>query len=180
MGRRRTTLSFLSRCHMSIISSSSRLGRGVFLPLHGPAGPQIIVFYGCREHVLGVIDFLSSLGRMWGSCCCSVAQSCPTFCKPWTVARQPPFSMGFSRQRYWSGLPFPPLGDLLDPEIEPCPLCLLHWQAGFFFFYHQHHVGRGVLLVLESDKPRFKSKVSFLLALWICTDNLLKPQCPQQ
>ena len=35
-----------------------------------------------------------------------VAQSCPTLCDPWTVAHQPSPSMGFSRQEYWSGLPF--------------------------------------------------------------------------
>ena len=38
-----------------------------------------------------------------------VAQSCPTVCDPWTVAHQAPLSMGFSRQEYWSGLPFPSL-----------------------------------------------------------------------
>ena len=37
----------------------------------------------------------------------------------WTVARQAPLSMGFSRQEYWSELPGPPPGDLADPEIEP-------------------------------------------------------------
>ena len=36
-----------------------------------------------------------------------VTQSCPTLCDPWTVAHQAPPSMGFSRQEYWSGLPFP-------------------------------------------------------------------------
>ena len=36
----------------------------------------------------------------------------------WTVACQAPLSLGFSRQEYWSGLPFPPPGDLPDPEIE--------------------------------------------------------------
>ena len=36
----------------------------------------------------------------------------------WTVAYQAPLSMGFSRQRYWSGLPFPPPGDLPDSGIE--------------------------------------------------------------
>ena len=41
------------------------------------------------------------------------------FATPWTVAYQPPLSMGFSRQRYWSGLPFPSLGDLPNPRIEP-------------------------------------------------------------
>ena len=40
-------------------------------------------------------------------------------CDPWTVAHQAPRSMGFSRQEYWSGLPFPPPGDLPDPGIEP-------------------------------------------------------------
>ena len=37
----------------------------------------------------------------------------------WTVAHQAPLSMGFSRQEYWSGLPFPSLGDLPSPAIEP-------------------------------------------------------------
>ena len=37
----------------------------------------------------------------------------------WTVAYQAPQSMGFSRQEYWSGLPFPSPGDLPDPGIEP-------------------------------------------------------------
>ena len=48
-----------------------------------------------------------------------VAQSCPTLCDSWTVAHQAPPSMGFSRQEYWSGLPFPSPGDLPDPGIEP-------------------------------------------------------------
>ena len=37
---------------------------------------------------------------------------------PWVVAHQVPLSMGFPRQKYWSGLPFPTLGDLPDPGIE--------------------------------------------------------------
>ena len=41
------------------------------------------------------------------------------FATPWTVAYQAPLSMGFSGQEYWSGLPFPSPGDLLDPGIEP-------------------------------------------------------------
>ena len=48
-----------------------------------------------------------------------VAQSCPTLCNPWTIAHQAPPSMGFSRQEYWSGLPFPSPGGLCDPGIEP-------------------------------------------------------------
>ena len=41
------------------------------------------------------------------------------FATLWTVACQAPLSMGFSRQEYWSGLPFPSPGDLPDPGIEP-------------------------------------------------------------
>ena len=41
------------------------------------------------------------------------------FVTPWAVACQAPPSMGFSRQEYWSGLPFPSPGDLPDPGIEP-------------------------------------------------------------
>ena len=41
------------------------------------------------------------------------------FVTPWTVAYQAPQSMGFSRQEYWRGLPFPSPGDLPDPGIEP-------------------------------------------------------------
>ena len=41
------------------------------------------------------------------------------FATPWTVAYQAPLSMGFSRQEYWNGLPFPSPGDLPDPGIEP-------------------------------------------------------------
>ena len=48
---------------------------------------------------------------------------------PWTAARQAPPSMGFPRQEYWSGLPFPSPGDLPDPGIELASLAL----AGGFF-----------------------------------------------
>ena len=41
------------------------------------------------------------------------------FATPWTVAYQASPPMGFSRQEYWSGLPFPSLGDLPNPGIEP-------------------------------------------------------------
>ena len=41
------------------------------------------------------------------------------FATLWTVARQAPLSLGFSRQEYWSGLPFPSPEDLPNPGIEP-------------------------------------------------------------
>ena len=48
-----------------------------------------------------------------------VVKLCPTLETPWTVAHWAPLSVEFSRQEYWSGLPFPSPGDLLDPGIEP-------------------------------------------------------------
>ena len=49
----------------------------------------------------------------------------------WTVARQAPLSMGFSRQEYWGGLPFPPPGRIFPTQrSNPHLLCLLHWQVG--------------------------------------------------
>ena len=45
-----------------------------------------------------------------------------SFVTPWTIARQAPLSMGFSRQEYWSGLPWPPPGDRPHPGMEPASL----------------------------------------------------------
>ena len=50
---------------------------------------------------------------------CLVAQLCPTLWDPMTVVHQAPLSIGLSRKEYWSGLPFPPPGDLLSSGIEP-------------------------------------------------------------
>ena len=56
------------------------------------------------------------------------------FATPLTIARQAPQSMGFSRQEYWSGLPFPCPGDLPDPGIEPG---LLHCRQMLYPLSHQ-------------------------------------------
>ena len=52
-----------------------------------------------------------------------------SFVTPWTIARQAPLSMDFSRQENWSGLPCPPPGDLPDPGMEPM---FPAWQADLF------------------------------------------------
>ena len=54
-----------------------------------------------------IYECVKSLSRVW------------LFSTPWTVAYQVPPSMGFSRQEYWSGLPFPSPGDLPNSGIEP-------------------------------------------------------------
>ena len=67
--------------------------------------------------------------------CCLVAESCLTlFVTPWTVAHQAPLSMEFSRQEYWSGLPFPSPRILLTQGWSPC---LLHWQVDALPLSHQ-------------------------------------------
>ena len=53
-----------------------------------------------------------------------ISKSCLTLMTPWTVACQASLSMGFSRQEYWSGLPFPSPGGLPNPRIEPESLAL--------------------------------------------------------
>ena len=61
-----------------------------------------------------------------------VAQSCPTPCDPMD-SHQAPLSMGFSRQEYWSGLPFPSPGDLPDPGIRSGDQTRVSRIAGRFF-----------------------------------------------
>ena len=58
------------------------------------------------------------------------------FVTPWTVAHQAPLSMGFSRQEYWSGLPFPSPGIFPTQGLNPH---LQHWQVNSLPL---HHLGR--------------------------------------
>ena len=54
------------------------------------------------------------------------------FATPWTVAHQAPLSMEFSKQKYWSGLPFPIPGDLPYRETKPTTLVFPALAGGFF------------------------------------------------
>ena len=68
----------------------------------------------------------SLLGIVIPLCVCLVQ----LLATPWTAACQVPLSVEFSRQEYWSGLPFPNPGIFLPhPGIEPASICHLHWQA---------------------------------------------------
>ena len=79
--------------------------------------------------------FCTLLGAMRFLCCCSlVTVSCPTPCDPMDCSPQTPLSVGFSRQEYWSGLPFSSPGDLPDPGIEPGSPA---WQADSLPLRHQ-------------------------------------------
>ena len=77
----------------------------------------------CSLHLL--LDFLVKLEHI-----CQISSAVSKAHSPWTAAHQAPLSMGFYRQEYWGGLPFPPPGDLPHPGIESVFLCLRHWQAG--------------------------------------------------
>ena len=75
----------------------------------------------CRERYL-------PLTRAYVCVCCSVWP----FVIPWAVARQVPLSMGFSRQKCWSRLPFCTPGNLSNPGIEPASLASPALAGGFF------------------------------------------------
>ena len=67
-----------------------------------------------RAHLFSI----PSLAWHINTCMC-VLSHVQLFATLWTITRQAPLSMGFSRQAYRSGLPFPPPEDLPDPAIEP-------------------------------------------------------------
>ena len=62
------------------------------------------------------------------ACACALSHV-QLFAIPWTVSHQAPLSTGFSRQEYWSGLPFLTPEDFLTHGWNPHLWCLLHWQA---------------------------------------------------
>ena len=70
------------------------------------------LFLSLSMPILFIFVVVSLLSHIW------------LFATPWTVAHQPPLSMGISRQDYWSGLPCPPPGDLPNPGFKPTPPAL--------------------------------------------------------
>ena len=97
-------------------------------------------------------------------CVCTVVSDSAT---PWTVALQAPLSMGFSRQEYWSGLPFPPPGNLLNPGIEPKSLASPALASRFF-------------TTVPPGKPQVFHKVGLGLGLgmaWVGHGNPLQYSC---
>ena len=80
------------------------------------------------------------------------------FVTPWTVARQPPLSMRFSRQEYQSGLPRPPSKDLPDPGIEPLSLMSPALAGRFSTTWEtqEHHVGNSPIGLSHFCKYNFQ------------------------
>ena len=82
---------------------------------------------GCKRDTGMEKEFRAHCGEC--VCACVDAPCCHfshvrLFETPWTIAHKAPFSTKFSRQEYWSGLPFPSPGDLPDPGIKPRSLAL--------------------------------------------------------
>ena len=85
-----------------------------------------------------------------------VAQSCPTLRPPRTVAHQASLSMEFSRQEYWSRLPFPSPGDLSKSGIEPQVSCIAGW---FFTVWgtREFYVSLNLRFIVKLWLPRWLS-----------------------
>ena len=88
----------------------------------GKLGRNICVFWPVESPCRGLSQGVTWLTGLIFYACAQLLNHVQLFGTPWTVARHVPLSMGFSRQEYCSGLPFPSRGDLLDPGMEPVSL----------------------------------------------------------
>ena len=118
-------------------------------------------------------------------CMCAQSLSLPALCNPWTVAHQAPLFMEFSRQEYWSGLPFPTPGDLPNLWLTPMSFGSPLLAGGFFIIAppnvlqiysrvdpwttwrlsHWHCAVKNMSITLQS--ARIHSSVSLILHLRI-------------
>ena len=105
-----------------------------------------------------------------------VTQSCPTLWDPWTIARQAPPSMGFSRQEYWSGLPFPSPGDLPDPGMElvsPVAPAL----AGRFFTTEPPGRSYNTIFLVFFTPWVWLSRTVISACMWRCVGLSMRKMC---
>ena len=106
---------------------------------------------------------------------------------PWTVAHQAPLSIGFSRQKYWKGLPCPLPGDLPDPETKPVSHSFLHWQAislplappgkpsfNLNYSLYRHHYHTQLHWHLRLQYVNFEETIQFMTLI---INELRIPQC---
>ena len=102
-------------------------------------GLQRVGYNRASKHIGNDFRMLSISGLHYIICTSSVQSlgHIQLFETPWTAACQAALSVGFPRQEYWSGLPFPAPGDLPNPGIESASLSLLHWQVGSLPLRHQ-------------------------------------------
>ena len=106
--------------------------------LHHRAGCQFRCFWSASHCLLMIPQCLLAMRTSpFFNTAVLVLSHVWLFTTPWTVAHQAPLSMGFSRQEYWSRLPFPPLGDLPNPGIEPMSSCISCIGRGVLYQLHQ-------------------------------------------
>ena len=99
------------------------------VPTTGPPGKSLTWSFISIHADLMSLRYCAYPARPLESYVLSHVSCVQLFVTLWTVARQTPLSMGFSRQEYWSGLPCFPLGIFPTLELNPHLLCLLHWQV---------------------------------------------------
>ena len=96
---------------------------------------SVLLYRSCEPHLLIHMPvewtFPSQDSSVLHACMLSHVR---LFSTTWTVTHQPPLSVEFSRQEYWSGLSFVPPGDRPDPGIKPTHL--LHWQVDSSLLSH--------------------------------------------
>ena len=93
-------------------------------PSHTPSSPHSSLRCLCTCRHLHFSQQVTTHVRVLRVCVPRCFSRDRGFATPWTIAHQAPLSTGSSRQGPWSGLPFPPPGDLPGPEIEPTSLAL--------------------------------------------------------
>ena len=89
----------------------------------------LVIWNWIQRETFGLAGYLNGGGDL-------VAKSHPTLAMPLTIVCQAPLSMGFSRQEYWNGLPFPSPGDLPKPGIKHC-IILLHCRQIIYQLSYQ-------------------------------------------
>ena len=90
------------------------------------------------------------------------------FATPWTVARQAPLSVRFSRQEHWSGLPCPLLGDLPNIGIEPTSPASPALAGGFFIHWATWETQEGIYVLNIQDSAVRMGKLIYTY-IYLCS-----------
>ena len=92
------------------------------------------------------------------------------FVTPRTVAHQAPLSMGISRQKYWSGLPFPTLGHLPDPGVKPMSFVSPVLAGGFFTTEPpgKPHLSEGYVVIFGCVHMKMSPFLTCVFFVFLC------------
>ena len=118
---------------------------------------QILALSAFESCICGLTSLSLTFFICTTMCVCVCVSACSLshiqlFVTPWTVACQAPLSMEFSRQEYWSGLPFTSPGDLPNPGIEPASLVSPALAGGFFTSWAA--LPYKIMVEIKWDNPR--------------------------